>query len=287
MKRTYIAKPLPPEFNALLLPPYQEATHGDWKLFKAPNIRVPVPAYFTHVAMMPAENWVLMKHYTIWMSLTLMEMQSQGHHARLAHGQVVVMGLGMGALVYNLLANPLVTRITVCEREADVVALLQVAAPWFEQAIQSARLEIHIVDAFEYRPRGAMPDVLLADIWSGMGTEQAEPDVLQIWRHVPARTVGWWGQELAAVSWIYSRYDKRNRFPMHRGHVKAYEKYLGFDLVAGNHPQYPAMLKMAATSATLAMKAKSQMPPLEAVLKSLTDQYPGLIEPAIADLLMR
>jgi len=132
MKTNKIMKAISPissDFNPLLCPPYQAATVGKWRLFSAATIPVPVAGYFTVHAPMPAEYWVLEKNAVVWMSLTPMEMESQGHHARLATGHVVVMGLGMGALVYNLLLNPLVTRITVCELEPDVVSLLKMAAP--------------------------------------------------------------------------------------------------------------------------------------------------------------
>jgi hypothetical protein len=268
-KHPLLTGQLPTEFKALDYPAYEEAALGRWKIFQAPTIAVPVAAYFTTVAAMPAANWVLMKNHTVWMSLTPMEMQSQGYHARLAAGHVVVMGLGMGALVFNLLQNPRVTKITVCELEPEVVELLKMAAPWFAQACQSGHLEIHVGDAFEFKIKGGIPDLLLVDIWAGMGNSRSESDVLRITQNVPARTVGWWGQELAIVDWIHEKFDAPNRFPFRREHVQSYERRLGVHLLGSNHSQYPAMIRKAATSATLAMNAKAHQPNSSALMEAL------------------
>ena len=245
-------KQLPRDFKALLRPSYQAVTLGDWTLFRAPDIHRSETAYFTASAPMPAEYWVLTRKGQVWMSLTPLEMQSQGYHARLANGNVVVMGLGMGTLVYNLLRNPKVTSITICEREQEVVELLMLAAPWFNEAVKSGRVELHINDALNFHPGSIKPDVLLVDIWRGLGSPQAEADVMQIQHNVGAGHVGWWGQELALVLWIYQKYDMLN-LTFRRDHTEAYETYLGFKLLGGAHQNYPTMLRAASINVVAAM----------------------------------
>jgi len=231
-------------FNPLLCPPYQAATVGKWRLFSAATIPVPVAGYFTVHAPMPAEYWVLEKNAVVWMSLTPMEMESQGHHARLATGHVVVMGLGMGALVYNLLLNPLVTRITVCELEPDVVSLLKMAAPWFAAAVQSGQVEIHIGDAFNFIPTGNKPDTLIVDIWPKMGP-RGETDTIKIQTNVNAGQVGWWGQEISYGSWVAKTFPSKQPPVCHKGQAAAYEQHLGFKLLGAQHKNYPTIARQA------------------------------------------
>ena len=256
MKPTKLAAPFAKEFKPLTCPPYQPAKVGDWTLFRAPDHHGDVAAYFTLNAPMPQEYWVLTKNAQVSMSLTPSELQSQGYHARLASGNVMVMGLGMGALVFNLLRNPRVNHITVCEYEADVVSLLKCGASWFDEAIKSGKVDVSIADAFHYVPQGPHPDTLLVDIWRGVGSPQSEADVMRIQSNICAGTVAWWGQELALVSWIYSNYDQSHRFPFRRDHAAAYEKHLGFSLLGANHQNYPSMVRAAATNVSIIMKSQ-------------------------------
>lgn len=255
MKTMTTMYPLPKEFRALVCPTYLPGDHtlGDWHLFRAPTVDGSAPAYFTPHAPMPREYWVLTRNGETWMSLTPMELQSQGHHARLAAGEVLVLGLGMGALVYNLLRNPNVTAITVCEREPEVVTLLTQAAPWFATAVQSGRVEIQVMDAFTYRSTRGKPETLLVDIWPGLGNSQAEPDVLLLHRTIGARQVGWWGQELAFWDWVSENIPGQDRIRLRKDHAAAYEKHLGFPLLGANLPYYPEVARAAARIVAVTM----------------------------------
>lgn len=79
----------------------------------------------------------------------------------LAHGRVVVTGLGLGCIVRAMFARGRVDHITVVEREADVIALVwpRLAATY------GARLALHEADALT----GPMPagrfDLAWHDIW--------------------------------------------------------------------------------------------------------------------------
>jgi hypothetical protein len=107
-------KNLPKEFRPLVCPPLQAAEAGPWRIFRGPPTDSLIAAYFTNGAPMPTDFWVLQKNGAVMMSLTPVELQSQGYDARVAKGKVLVAGLGMGAVVYNLLKNPAVTAITAC-----------------------------------------------------------------------------------------------------------------------------------------------------------------------------
>jgi hypothetical protein len=256
---TFTPKTLPPAFKALDCPWFQPASVGPWTIFQAPGCQELVAAYFTNGARLPDKYWVLTRKNRVWMSLTPVELQSQGYHARLASGNVLVMGLGMGAVVFNLLRNPKVSHITVCEREREVVTVLTQAAPWFAAAVKSGKVTLNICCALAFKPAADQKfETLLVDIWTALGQSWAESDVVAMQKRVGAGQVGWWGQELSLVGWVYENYDDGNRMPFRRDHAQAYEKHLGFRILGSQHPNYPSLLLAAATNVAAVMVHKSQ-----------------------------
>src|SRR5205085_6821662 len=73
-----------------------------------------------------------------WMSIVPMEIESQEIGIAAAHGHTVVLGLGMGWCAANVALNPAVERVTVVERDPDVLALVD-ALDVFGQLPQAAR----------------------------------------------------------------------------------------------------------------------------------------------------
>jgi hypothetical protein len=170
---------------------------------------------------------VLFQGAKVWMSETPMELESQGYQAHLASGHVVVMGLGLGVLAFNLLQNRDVNRIEVYERDPAVIALLDAAVPWSKSEI-ALKLTIRLEDAFSYSSNGDQPDVLFVDIWDAIGKENAEKYTRRIQELVKAKKVAWWGQELAFSSWC-----RKNRIasPYNADHIRNYETFLGVALL--------------------------------------------------------
>jgi hypothetical protein len=242
---------LPKQFRGLCCPHYASVASGDWRIFRAPDTSGLVQAYFSNGANMPREYWVLMHGDKVWMSMTPLELQSQSHHAWFAHGHVVVMGLGMGAVLYNLLQNPKVVSITVVEREQTLVELLRHSAPWFDACVNAGKIIISISDAFRFiPPKDTVIDTLIVDLWTAMGQERTQSDVLKIQDNVRAIRVGWWGQELSIVSWIYQHHDERSRFPFSREHIVEYESANGLKVMGASHSSYPSLMLAASINAS-------------------------------------
>lgn len=134
-----------------------------------------------------------------WMSITPLEVESQELGYRHAFGHTVVMGLGMGWIAANCALNPAVNRVTVVERDAEVIRLIE-ASGAFDALPETARRKLAIVagDALEWRP-GAEDavDFLYADIWLNLAERSALADVRRMQAHVGAQQVYYWGQEIA------------------------------------------------------------------------------------------
>src|SRR4051794_15476038 len=108
---------------AVLLPEYKPGRHGRWMLDYTHGC---MPGYFLPYlnncavpALKRKENG---KNIT-WMSLAQMELESHMPHIAAATGHTVVMGLGMGMYLYNILHKPEVEYVTVVERDRAVLEL--------------------------------------------------------------------------------------------------------------------------------------------------------------------
>jgi len=132
-----------------------------------------------------------------WMSMSPYELESQELGCRHAYGHTVVMGLGMAWIAINAALNPAVERVTVIERDADVIALVRQSGV-LERAPEEAGRRITIVqaDALEWRPTEPV-DFLYADIWLRLAEPQTLAQVRQMQANVGAERVYFWGQELA------------------------------------------------------------------------------------------
>jgi hypothetical protein len=131
-----------------------------------------------------------------WMSLSPHEIESQEFGCRHAFGHTVVMGLGMGWAAVNIALNPAVTRVTVIERDPEVIDLFERSGVL--QGLPddvSARIRIVPADALEWRP-DAPVDFLYADIWRTLEEPQTLDDVRRMQANVGAAAIYFWGQEL-------------------------------------------------------------------------------------------
>jgi hypothetical protein len=132
-----------------------------------------------------------------WMSLSPMEVESQELACRHARGHTVVMGLGMGWVAANIALQPTVERVTVVERDADVLELFG-RCQVLEGLPASAARKVELVqaDALQWQPKGAPVDFLYADIWLHLAEPQTLSDVQRMQANVRAEQVYFWGQEL-------------------------------------------------------------------------------------------
>lgn len=185
----------------LKIPAYRSMSLGPWSLQK--HKRFPQMGYFRDWQEGQGDVYVLLRNGESWMSTALDEIDSNAPHVAAAKGQVVVMGAGMGLVLYNILSKPEVTRLTVVERDPLVIDLLRQMTD-IDQWPGIEKLEIGIVDAFDYRP-SYWVDYLYVDIWPKPGDPQALAHTQQIQRQVHAKTVSWWTQEIELLNWLEKR----------------------------------------------------------------------------------
>ena len=135
-------------------------------------------------------------HDSAWMSITPMEVESQEIGIAAARGHTVVLGLGMGWAAANIALSPAVERVTVVERDADIIALIA-ALGIFDQLPSAARAKLEIVqaDALTWRPDQPV-DSLQADIWEKMVEPQKWDDVRRMRDNIRPAALYFWGQEM-------------------------------------------------------------------------------------------
>lgn len=133
-----------------------------------------------------------------WMSLSPLEIESQSIAPRHARGHTVVMGLGMGWVAINIALNPAVGRVSVIERDPEVIALFSWSNALEGLPIEVVnKIDIIQADALEWRPpSGLAVDFLYVDIWRTLEEPQSVSDVRRMQANVAAKKVYYWGQEL-------------------------------------------------------------------------------------------
>lgn len=131
-----------------------------------------------------------------WMSIVPTEVDSQEIGIAAARGHTVVLGLGMGWCAANVALNPAVEYVTVVERDANVIALIE-ALGIFGQLSPAARAKIRVVrdDALTWRPAERV-DSVQADIWAKFVEPRKWNDVRRIQDNIGAESFYFWGQEM-------------------------------------------------------------------------------------------
>lgn len=131
-----------------------------------------------------------------WMSLVPMEIESQEIGIAAARGHTAVLGLGMGWCAANVALNPAVERVTVVERDPEILALVE-ALGVFAQLPAPARAKIELVrgDALRWRPDGAV-DSLQADVWARFVEPRKWDEIRRMQDNIGAAGLYFWGQEL-------------------------------------------------------------------------------------------
>ncbi len=104
----------------------------------------------------------------LMMSDTDMEKDSNRDFCNAANGDVLIAGLGIGLIVYNILSKPEVTHITIIEKYQDVIDLI---APYFK----NTRVTFICADIMEWRPeKGKKYDTIYFDIWPTICTDNLD-----------------------------------------------------------------------------------------------------------------
>jgi hypothetical protein len=108
----------------------------------------------------------------LMMSDTQMEQRSNYEILRQARGDVFIAGLGIGLILAPILANPEVTSVTVVEKYAEVIKLVE---PALRKLPGAEKLTIVQADVLEWKPpKGQTWDVLYFDIWPDICVDNLE-----------------------------------------------------------------------------------------------------------------
>jgi len=105
------------------------------------------------------------------MSDTQMERRSNYEVVRMAKGDVLIAGLGLGMVLVPILAKDEVTSVTVIEMSQDAIDLVE---PHIRKALgdKADKLTVICSDIFEWKPpRGARWDTIYFDIWTDLCTD--------------------------------------------------------------------------------------------------------------------
>lgn len=230
-----------PRLNA---PDYFPGQYGKWRLEKQVKDIGLVPGYWSgHQTV--RHNFTLKRHGRIWMSITPMELESNALGAMLAHGNVVICGLGMGVVTIAALNNPSVDEVTVLERDPGVIELFKRITHLTPQ--QRAKLKIIRADANTWICK-VKPDFLYIDIWPTLGTKQALPAAQSISQRIQPAEVYYWGQELDMALWALQ--DKQPT-PYTVDTWNQFCRHAKLPLVGTQVNEYPKLIMRAAINASM------------------------------------
>ena len=188
---------LAPYTTGLWLPRYRAGAHGDWSISVIATLAQ--RGYWGEAC--PTGGTAILRGPVVdgaatWMSIVPMEIESQEIGIAAASGHTVVLGLGMGWCAANVALNPAATRVTVVERDASVIALIDELGV-FAQLPDNARAKLTVVEADALDWRSDAPvDCIQADIWAGCVEPQKWADVRRIHANIGATSLYFWGQEM-------------------------------------------------------------------------------------------
>ncbi len=132
----------------------------------------------------------------------------------------------MGLALYNALLRPAVRRVTVVERDPEVIALFGAirGCEW----PSPERFSIEQADALVWRSPEPV-DYLYADIWDKLGAPQAAADTRRMCHNLRPKSAGYWGMEADFVSFL-----ARDRCapPVTRPQFWAWARALGLPIAA-------------------------------------------------------
>lgn len=226
------------------VPPYQPSAFGRWRLRQLPETHI--AGYFSTLAFSERNFSLEQRHLTLknrwktWMSVTPMEIESHIIPCDAATGYTVIAGLGMGLALYNICRKPEVIKVTVLEKDPQVIRLFhQFAQP--ESWVGWDKVEIIQVDALHWTPSSPV-QFLYADIWEHVGSRYALPFTKRMCSLIQPEKVAYWTQEFDFIEYCQTRYPKDiwnpDMFPR-------FLEAIGIPLVANEYLDYPHLAVQA------------------------------------------
>ena len=220
------------------VPSYRIGRVGAWELQRQHQ---PVLRGYFRGLQTCSENYLLSRQDRVWMSLSPVEIESLAPHVPRMRGHVVIAGLGMGLALYNALLRPAVLRITVLERDPEVIALFgKIIGPDWPAP---NRFAIEPVDARTWRPSEPV-DYLYADIWDKLGAPESVADTRAMCRNLRPKSAGFWGMEANFVSFLAAH---RYRPPVTRVQFRTWARDLGLPIAAYDNSAWRARIPDVAT----------------------------------------
>lgn len=120
--------------------------------------RMVPPGTYTRLSRKRDERDPIRGWWELWMSDTPSEVLDHLSFINIAHGRVLITGLGLGVALENVLKKDCVTEVTVIERDPSVIEFI---GPYFEA---DSRVTILHDDAYQWDD-GREYDVIWHDIW--------------------------------------------------------------------------------------------------------------------------
>lgn len=114
-----------------------------------------------------------------WMTDAEFECRTSLPFERAAHGDVLVIGLGLGLGIRTILTKRSVRSVLALEINEDVIALIVPTIP-------HPKLRIVKGDAYSWRPPRRAFDLVYFDIWSDVPNEDNQKDLARLRRHYRA-----------------------------------------------------------------------------------------------------
>ncbi|MGE5518129.1 MAG: hypothetical protein ACM31D_20185 [Bacteroidota bacterium] len=228
-----------PQFHTdLFIPTYAPAQMGDWEVRLADYVLT--SGYWSSLVGVSGMA-ALVRNGNAWMSMTPMELESQEIGVRLAHGHVVIFGMGMGWSAAVSALREQVTSVTVVELDEDVLALhrqLDIFSQLPDWA--AAKIRVEQGDAYRWTPRQPV-DLLMPDIWLPLVSDGRVEEVRRMQANVQARSVYFWGQEMEIA-----RHAAAAGRPLDADGIAATIADFDLPLIGPEFPDYPAKVHTAA-----------------------------------------
>jgi len=127
----------------------------------------------------------------IWMSIIPHEINTMKDSLSRAHGDVLVLGLGLGYYLFHVLRKSNVKKVTIIEKDPTICGLFRkYLLPQFEN---TEKLNIIEGDALEYLSTTRKHDYVFADLWHNVGDgEKLYLQLKALEKNVPGATFDYW-----------------------------------------------------------------------------------------------
>jgi hypothetical protein len=207
-------------------PDYHCGKYGSWTLKEKLGDSFEC-GYFTGFDDEPPGHFLVSAQNHVWMSTSRLERESHAIHMKYAKGNVVVCGVGMGMYLFNIASLPRVNQIVAVDLDANVIDLVRHATA-FESWQGGEKIRFVNKNALQLTSADigmGQVDYLYVDIWPELGMAEAVTQTQKIQSIVKARKVGWWGQEIDFIDWLFTRRPKE--------HLPAVADFIDFARVTG------------------------------------------------------